>query len=72
MQRVCLLHTYGPLEGIVQILGLWPNQPVPALLSDSWGQASLVRAEPRYILYRSASLGAPSPEGPGAQSGVPA
>lgn len=65
MQRIVLRHTYGPLAGLDQILGVWPDKPVPHILQDLGGQAILMKTEPRYILYQSA----PQSEGQGAHLG---
>lgn len=65
MRRILLLHTYGPLAGLVQIWGIYPDgEPILPVLSDAAGGAVLAKVEPRYVLYRAQPLsgdGAPAP-----------
>ncbi len=57
MKRIVLRHTYGPLEGLLQILGLYPaDQPILSSICDTWGEAVLEHIEPRYVLYRTQPL----------------
>lgn len=68
MKRIVVRHTYGPLTGMHQIVGLYPDgQPIIPLLCDSWGQAALESVEPRYVIYRTQPLSSgAAPQGPAA------
>jgi len=70
MHRIVLLHTYGPLAGLSQIVGIYPGeQPIVPILTDAWGSAVLAKVESRYVLYRSqppAIAGGAAPQGPAA------
>ncbi len=72
MRRLVLLHTYGPLKGLSQIVGIYPGeQPILASIADGDGAADLAKVEARYVLYRSvpSTAGGAAPQGPSRPTG---
>ncbi|MDO8670114.1 MAG: hypothetical protein Q7O66_01625, partial [Dehalococcoidia bacterium] len=52
-KRVVLVHTYGPLKGISQIVGFWPTPVFPAILESNKGRGKLARVDDRAVYYTS-------------------